>query len=124
MKLTRRARWLLGIGIAGVLAEAIAFSDFDGAWASDLSLFIQGAPSGASTNTPPANILFVFDSSASMQNLICEDLSGASECDGTLVTAKSVTNGASICTSVGLNAAKGQDLNGDGALDPYKALYA
>ncbi|HSI04207.1 MAG TPA: hypothetical protein VLC93_07020, partial [Myxococcota bacterium] len=120
----RRIRLIVTLGIACVAAELVAFSDFDGAWATDLTLFVVGGSGSSPANTPPPNIMFVFDNSASMQNIVCEELSGSRACTSTNLTAKTVTYGATICTSPGITAARGTDLNGDNILDAYTAVYA
>jgi hypothetical protein len=113
---------LLVLSIAcGLIFEFVAFGDFDGARADDLALLAVGGSTAG--NTPPANIMFLFDSSMSMNDLICEDLTGTAKCDQNSLIARTAPNGSTVCESAAMRAATGPDVTGDGAVDPYRYLF-
>ncbi len=89
--------------------------------ANDLDLIVAGSTGGIH---PPPNILFVFDSSASMNNLPCEDQSGTAQCDDDTYAAEAGPLASTICVNSALEAVSGPDLNGDGSADPYLGQYA
>ena len=102
------------------LFEFVVVADFDGAYADDLDLIVVGA--GAAAEMPPPNIMFYFDSSGSMHNLICEDLAGA-ECDKDTLQARDAPNSAQVCKSPELAALTGAPPGG-GSTTTYQAPYA
>src|SRR5690348_12488488 len=56
------------------------------------------------SNVPPPNILFAFDTSGSMNNMLCQDFTSTALCSTAGLTQKVTPNGAKICTSPALNA--------------------
>ncbi len=126
---------VLTTALAGLAFEWVAFSDFNGAYADDLALLQVGGGGGSgATSVPPPNIVFLFDDSLSMHNLICEELTNrcclstsflgctATELSNGLA-AQAAPNGASICKNTVLAGAVGVDRTGDGAGDTYQARY-
>ncbi|MBI3178149.1 MAG: hypothetical protein HYZ27_00725, partial [Deltaproteobacteria bacterium] len=119
---SRHVRMVVSAALAGLAFEWVAFSDFDGAYADDLELLKVGA-GGGSSSTPPPNIVFLFSSAASMNNLVCEDLTGSAACVASGLTTKSAPNGATVCEHPTLTALVGLDRDSDGDLDAYKGAY-
>ncbi len=115
-------RLLLALAVGGLAFEFVAFLDTDGARADDLDLLVVGS-GGASPSIPPPNILFLFDTSKTMNNLMCANLPAGQTCDQASLTGHVATGSSSICTSPALQAAVGPDLNSDNTLDPYDAPW-
>ncbi len=120
-KLPRDLRFFALAGLTIFTFEFVAFSDFRGAKADDLDLFLVGGSSGG--NTPPPNIVFLFDSSGSMNNIPCEELDGSLYCGSSGLRARSAPNTSTVCESPALAALMGPDVTGDGASDGYRYLF-
>lgn len=105
-----------------VIASIVFFvSGVEFALADDLHLLEAGA--GTSSTAPP-NIVFLFDSSNSMYDLICEDLSGTRQCSKNQnMTLISGPNSSMISVNSVLEGLSGPDVTGDSVADPYRSLY-
>lgn len=122
-KTVRRKRlWISAATLwAGIVAvEYVWFLDpGPGARASDLELISIVDSSG---NIPP-NIIYYFDTSGSMNNLICEDFIGGLECSLDDLAAESAPNSATVCASPQLDAITGTTPDGS-TRDVYQPPFA
>ncbi|MBI5510363.1 MAG: hypothetical protein HY903_16530 [Deltaproteobacteria bacterium] len=121
MKSSRILRTVTVAGACGLVFELVALLDFSGARADDLDLLTVGG--SGSSSSPPPNIVFLFDNSGSMNNLICEDLTGALECSASGLTARAGPNASTVCESPALRVITGPDVTGDGVTDVYRYLF-
>jgi len=109
---------------APLLALALTFALASDARADDLDLLNSGGGTACGGRGPPPNIVFLFDTSGSMNNLVCEDMSGTSDCSTSTLIAHTAPNSAKVCENSVFKALKGPDTNGDGQLDLYRSAYS
>jgi Tfp pilus tip-associated adhesin PilY1/acetyltransferase-like isoleucine patch superfamily enzyme len=103
--------------LAGFTFGLLVFGAFLAARASDLDLLVFH-----SSSTPPPNLLFLFDSSGSMNDLICEDFTPA--CDKAHLVSVSAPNNSHICQNSVLAAVTGPSTAGLGTGNLYTGAYA
>ena len=112
------------VGAAAAVAATALLASPAAVHADDTYLFALGG--GGESDWPPS-VTFVFDTSGSMNNLICRDMPSSAGGDCTNSShwyTMQAPNGASICANDVFFFLTGPDQDGDGIRDPYNGTFA